>query len=180
MPSLRALTVPLGLPLAAAVLAAVSGCGISRLAEPSPGVPPPAPVPAVTVRCTETTPTAPADRPEVLALTSSPWFGVSDLWAGLPDQPAVAQDGALVLRFPWVTLADDEPTGELGPPTVVATRTDAPGEASAQVGAYAQAFGISGLAFWPAAVTFPAPGCWTVTGTFGSTAVAFAVRVDEP
>lgn len=65
-------------------------------------------------------------------------------------------------------------------PVVTASRTDAAGEAPGQVGAYARAFGTDDLAFWPASVAFPEPGCWTVTVLLGTASVQFTLSVEAP
>lgn len=159
------------------VIVGSTGCALgSRTSAP---VTPPA-APTATVRCTETTATPPDGRPAVIAETTRAWFGQGDLWVGLPDYPAITQGDSLVLRFPWVTVANGIPTSELGPPSVTASRSDAPGDATGQVGGFTRAFGTGELTFWPATMAFPAPGCWTVTGTLGATSVQFVVRVDRP
>lgn len=170
MPPLRAVAV-------AAALLVAAGCTTAG-DPPAPAAPPAAAT--ITVRCTETSATAPEGRPAVLARSTSAWFGQGDLWVGLPEYPAVPQGDALVLRFPWVTLAGGVPTAALGSPAVSARRSDGTGDTVGQVSAASRAFGISELTFWPASLTFPAPGCWTVTGTFGATVVQFVVDVAGP
>jgi hypothetical protein len=167
MPPFRALA-------AAAVLMFSGGCS---MAAEEPPEPPPAV--AVAAPCVETVPTPAPARPPALHTTSA-WFGQGDLWVGLPDYPPVPQGGALVLKFPVVTLADGEPTSERGAPVVTAVRADAAGEAPGQVGGFARAFGTEDLSFWPASVAFPEPGCWTVTGLLGAASVQFTVSVEEP
>ena len=170
MPPLRALA-------AGAVLVLCTGCAMAS--QPGAPVVPPVAAP-ITVPCTETAATPSAARPPVLAGTTSAWFGQGDLWVGVPDHPAIVQGDSLVLKFPWVTLADGAPTSALGPPTVTATRSDAPGDAAGQIGGFAHAFGTGGLSFWPATVAFPAPGCWTVTGALGAAVLQFIVAVERP
>ena len=135
---------------------------------------------AVAPPCTETTATPAAGRPAVLASTTGSWFGAADLWVGLPDHPATVQGDALVLKFPWVTLDDDQPTAELGPPEVSAARAGAPAPVPAAIAEYSRTFGTGDLAFWPAMIEFPAPGCWTVTGRLAGTTVEFVVDVTAP
>jgi hypothetical protein len=171
MPPLRALAV-------GAVLLLCTACTIGSEGN-EPIAPPPAAA-RVTVHCAETSATPLDGRPAVLADTTSAWFGQSDLWVGLPDYPAVEQGDSLALKVPWVTLADGATTSALGPPTVTATRSDAPGDATGQLGGAARAFGTGDLSFWPATVTFPAPGCWTVTGVLGATVLQFVVKVQGP
>jgi hypothetical protein len=130
--------------------------------------------------CEETTATPAADRPEMLATTTGSWYGAADLWVGLPEHPATVEGGALVLRFPWVTLDEDAPTSELGAPQVSATYAGAPAPIPATFADYARTFGTGGLAFWPATITFPDPGCWTVTGRLAETTVEFTVDVTAP
>lgn len=174
MPPLRSTTVTAS--LIAFVILGSAACadraGTARSAAPPAAT-------TVPMRCTETTATPLDGRPSALAETTAAWFGQGDLWVGLPDDPA-AQGDTLVLKFPIVTLADGEPTSDLGPPAVTATRADAPGDVTGSVGGFSRAFGTGELAFWPATVAFPAPGCWTVTSTIGATAVQYVVRVDRP
>ena len=94
---------------AAAILLLCGGCSVA--AEPSE---PPPPAVAVVAPCAETVSTPTAGRPPALAQTSSPWFGLGDLWVSLPDYPATVQGETLVLRFPVVTLDDGVPTSERG------------------------------------------------------------------
>jgi hypothetical protein len=151
-------------------------CGCAPAEEP-----PPAP-PAATVAapCVETAPTPTASRPPVLAETTILWYGQDDLWVGLPDYPPVAQGGALMLKFPVVTLARGVPTAERGAPVVTAARADAAGEAPGQVGGFDRVYGTDDLSFWPASVSFPEPGCWTVTVLLGTASVQFTVSVERP
>ncbi|WP_219415115.1 hypothetical protein [Pseudonocardia nigra] len=166
MPPFRAL-------IGAAAFCLLAGCSI---AEEHPAQLAAVPIEA---RCVETEASPPAGRPPALSLTRS-WFGNGDLWVGLPDYPAKVDGEALVLRFPWVTFADGAPTATLGPPVVTATRRDAPGEATGRVEELSRAFGTGELVFWPASVTFPEAGCWTVTGTIDDRTVEFVVEVSEP
>jgi hypothetical protein len=170
MPPLRAVCV-------AAALLMATGCTMAG--ESAVPIAPPAAA-SITVRCTETPATAPDGRPAVLANSTSAWFGQGDLWVGLPDYPALVQGDTLVLRFPWVTLANGVATSALGSPAVSAHRSDGPGDAVGQVSASSRAFGTGELSFWPATVAFPSPGCWTVTGAFGATVVQFVVEVRRP
>ncbi len=155
------------------MLALCGGC--STAAEP-------AELPPVTVpiRCAETVATPPTARPDALAGSTSNWFGLGDIWVGLPDYPPTRQGDALVLKFPLVTLVEGLPTASRGAPVVTAVRADAAGVAPGQVGGFAQAFGTADLSFWPASVAFPSPGCWTVTGRLAAEAVQFTVSVEEP
>jgi hypothetical protein len=168
MPPFRALA-------AAAVLVLSTACTIGSEGTEPVMLPPT--TASVTVHCTETSATPLDGRPAVLADTTSSWFGQGDLWVGLPDYPAVEQGDSLALKFPWVTLADGATTSALGPPTVTGTRSDAPGDATGQLGGAARAFGTGDLSFWPATVAFPAPGCWTVTGVLGDAVLQFVVQV---
>jgi hypothetical protein len=152
-------------------------CGGCSLAEEA-AVPPT--VTTVAVPCRETKATPIAERPPVLAETTSSWFGRGDLWVGLPDYAPIVQGGTLVLRFPVVTLAQGQPTDTRGAPIVTAARTDAAGEAPGQVGTYSRAYGTGNLSFWPASVAFPDPGCWEVTGLLGPASVQFTVAVERP
>lgn len=167
MPPFRALA-------AAAALMLCGGCSLAE--EPAA----PRTAPAVTVPCTETTTTPIAERPPVLASTTSSWYGQGDLWVGLPDYPPVVQGGTYVLRFPVVTLLQGQPTDERGAPVVTAERTDADGEAPGQIGTYSRAFGTDELSFWPASVAFPDLGCWEVTGLLGTASVQFTIAVERP
>ena len=167
MPPLRVLA-------AIAALTMCAGCTMAAESTVQPAASPAA------AWCPETSPTPDAARPAVLAGTSISWFGQGDLWVGLPDYPPVAEGDGLLLRFPWVTLHDGAPTSALGPPAVVATRTDARRSASVRLGSIAQAFGTRALAFWPASVVFPEPGCWTVRGALGAASVQFVVDVARP
>lgn len=165
---------------AAAALALCTGCTIAD--TPAGAGREPAQAPAVTApaaRCAETSSTPANARPPVLAESTSPWLGQGDLWAAVPDYPANANaDGSgLVLKFPLVTLANGTPTPALGPPAVSATRVDAPGDATGQVGGFASSFGAGALSFWPASVDLPAAGCWAITGTLGAAVVQFVVDV---
>lgn len=164
---------------ALAAAAVLTLCGACSIAEEPVGPAPPA-VASVAAPCAETVATPTSARPRALAATTSAWYGVGDLWVGLPDYPPAAQGGALVLRFPVVTLSRGVPTEERGAPVVTASRIDAPGEAPGQVGAFSRAFGTDDLAFWPASVTFPGAGCWTVTALLGTASVQFTVSVEEP
>jgi hypothetical protein len=167
MPSMRVLA-------AAAALLLCGGCGAAE--EPA-AVPEAARAPA---QCAETTASPTAERPPALASSTSGWFGEDELWVGLPDYPPATQGDALVLRFPVVTLDDGEPTGERGAPVVTAERVDAAGEAPGQVGGFSHAYGTDGLAFWPASVVFPDPGCWAVTSLLGTASLQFTVAVAAP
>jgi hypothetical protein len=158
-------------------VAALTLCGGCSMAEEAPA--PPA-TSSVAVSCTETTATPSADRPPVLAATTSSWVGQGDLWVGLPDYPPMVRGSTLVLRFPVVTLARGEPADTRGVPVITAARTDATGEAPGQVGAFSRAFGTDHLSFWPASVAFPDAGCWQVTSLLGPTAVHFTVDVERP
>jgi hypothetical protein len=130
--------------------------------------------------CAVTAATPPAERPAALAATTIEWFGRGGLWVGLPDYPPTKQGDTLVLKFPVVTLLDGVPTASRGAPAVTAVRADAAGEAPGQVGGSAEAFGTNEFTFWPAAVTFPAPGCWTITSALAAESVQFTVSVREP
>lgn len=144
-----------------------------------PARPPAVRTPAIPCDRTNATP---ADaRPPVLARSTRPWLGQGDLWTAIPDYPAVAGAGsALVLKFPVVTLTNGTPTSAMGPPTVSATRSDAPGQATGQVGGFARTYGSDALSFWPTVVEFPEAGCWTVTSTLGAAVVQFMVGVNRP
>jgi hypothetical protein len=166
MPPFRTLAV-------AAVLALLGGCSA---AEERIELPPA----TVAAPCAETVATPPAARPAALAATTSNWYGQGDLWVALPDYPPIPQGGALVLKFPVVTLVDGVPTASRGAPAVTAVRADAAGEAPGQVGGFAQAFGTTGLSFWPASVALPSPGCWTINGVLAAELVQFTVSVEEP
>jgi hypothetical protein len=41
-------------------------------------------------------------------------------------------------------------------------------------------YGTDDLSFWPASVSFPEPGCWTVTVLLGTASVQFTVSVERP
>jgi len=152
-------------------LTVLAGCSVATDASG------PASVSAASAPCVETDPSSPSGLPAVFEGLTTSWFGQNDLWVGLPDYEPIAQNGALVLRFPWVTLAEGTPSKSGGPPAVVANNTDDAGGVTGEVGDYATAYGTGGLAFWPAEVSFPNEGCWTVTGTYGDTTVAFSVDV---
>lgn len=159
-------------------LTVLAGCSVATDASG------PVAVSTASAPCEETDPSSPSELPAVFDGLTTSWFGQNDLWVGLPDYEPVTQDGALVLRFPWVTLAEPSdnneegaPSDAGGPPAVVATNIDDAAVVTGEVDDYATAFGTGGLAFWPAAVSFPNEGCWTVTGTYGNTTVAFSVDV---
>ncbi|MCO1661071.1 hypothetical protein [Pseudonocardia humida] len=135
---------------------------------------------AAPMNCTETVATPAGSRPALLATSTGSWFGAADLWVGLPDHPAATQDESIVLKFPWVTLQGDEPTSALGVPQVSAIRPGLMTPVPASFGPYSQSYGTGGLAFWPATIEFPSPGCWTVSGSLGPTTVEFVVRVSPP
>ncbi|WP_214405481.1 hypothetical protein [Pseudonocardia lacus] len=135
---------------------------------------------AAPMNCAETPATPAGSRPALLAATTGLWFGASDLWVGLPDHPAAVEGETIVVKFPWVTLQTDAPTSALGAPLVTASKPDTVTPVQASFGSYTQSFGTGGLAFWPATIEFPSPGCWTVTGNLGATTVEFVVKVTAP
>lgn len=135
---------------------------------------------AAPAACTESVATPAGDRPAALATSTLGWFGASDLWVGLPDHRGTAQGEAVVLKFPWVTLQADKPTSALGAPQVTATKAGVVTPVAAGFGTYSQSYGTGSLAFWPATIEFPSPGCWTVTGVLGATTVEFVLKVAVP
>jgi hypothetical protein len=162
----------IALAIAAGVLLLCCGCSTAEPAAVAPvGV-------SAATNCTETEPTPAGLRPPVLTSTTLRWFGTSDLWVGLPDHAGTPQGDRIVLKVPWVTLQADQPTSALGAPQVSATRAGLMTPVAASLGAYSQAYGTGGLAFWPATIEFPGAGCWTVTGRFGPTTVEFVIKVD--
>lgn len=130
--------------------------------------------------CTESVATPAGSRPPSLATSTLKWYGAADLWVGLPDHRGTARGEAVVLKFPWVTLQGDKPTSALGSPQVTATKTGVATPVAAGFGAYSQSYGTGSLAFWPATIEFPSPGCWTVTGVHGATTVEFVLKVAAP
>jgi hypothetical protein len=164
----------IALAMVAGLLLLCCGCAT---AEPATLAPVGTPAPA---NCAETEATPASARPEVLATSTNLWFGADDLWVGLPDHAPTAQGDELVLKFPWVTLERGDPTSEMGPPQVSATRTGVATPVPASIGAYSETYGTGKLSFWPATIEFPGAGCWTVTGALGTTTVQFVVRVTAP
>jgi hypothetical protein len=152
----------------------LAACGVAQEAAVAPPVALPKPT------CTKTAATPGAQRPALLAGTTGSWYGSADLWVGLPDHPATAHEGSIELRFPWVTLAGDKPSQDIGKPEVSAARSGAPNPVTATFTAYSRAFGTGNLAFWPSAIEFPDAGCWTVTGRLKNTTVQFVVDVKAP
>jgi hypothetical protein len=159
--------------VSAVVALLVVGCASEQAAT----LPPPVAGP---VTCSVTAATPAASRPPALAETTGSWYGSDDLWVGLPDHAATSQNGALVLKFPWVTLDGGVPSADRGTPQVSAMRTDSPAPVPASWGEIAQSFGTGGMAFWPATIEFPAPGCWMITGRLEATTVQFIVDVKAP
>lgn len=151
----------------------LGGCGAVQQATAE------APVVAKPV-CSPTAATPASARPKVLAGSTGSWYGSADLWVGLPDHPATVNGNMIELKFPWVTLDQDTPSQALGAPEVSAARTNPSTPVAATFSGYARAFGTGNLAFWPATIDFPAPGCWTVTGRMKSTTVQFVIEVKSP
>jgi hypothetical protein len=152
----------------------LAGCGTaeSQAAE--------APLAAAKPACAKTAATPLNQRPAVLSGTTGSWYGSGDLWVGLPDRPAGGSGQTVELKFPWVTLAGDKPSRDLGLPEVTAVQAGATDSIAATFSDYARAYGTTDLAFWPSTLAFPQPGCWTVTGKLKATTVQFTVEVKAP
>jgi hypothetical protein len=139
-----------------------------------------APVGVAKPVCTKTAATPAGQRPAVLADTTGSWYGVYDLWVGLPERAAAASGETIELKLPWVTLSGQKPSPDMGLPQVSAVRSDGPSPVTATFAEYSRTFGTGSLAFWPSTLTFPDAGCWTVTGRLKDTTVEFVVDVKAP
>jgi hypothetical protein len=98
-------------------------------------------------------------------------FGNEALWVALPldGQVLPGPDGATRRKFMWWRLRP----GQL---SIEARRLDAP--AQAITGDVPSGYGDTG--FQASGVTFPAGGCWEITGHLGSETLSFIVDVVGP
>ena len=115
--------------------------------------------------CRVTTSTQPSNR-----------YGGSRLWVFLPPggvlrtRRNVPDDGTFGTKLGWIP--DRHRGHEL---TVTGRRLDAPGRMRVLGVFWGRA--STGKWSWASAVSFPAAGCWRITGRVGPTTVSYVVRV---
>lgn len=133
---------------------------------------------STSANCPVTEP-SPADTyPTQIAGTQErEWYGSDGLWVDLHNFALAAvpgQDGLRVKHAWWTGDDSGGASDRSGPPELHATRLDGSDDADGSVGGYARA---DGLAWWPAVLTFPTPGCWRVTGEVDDRTLQFVVRI---
>ena len=129
--------------------------------------------------CVVTTARAGTTPPSVIqpaAPQPVPWItsfvGNQALWVGLPADSTLHSDGPgpppFMVKFPWWRLK----TGQL---TITARRLDGPSTGFSASPGNVGAYGDSG--FDPSNLTFPAAGCWKITGKVHGGSLSFTLRV---
>jgi hypothetical protein len=117
-------------------------------------------------RCAVTAPTLPSGRYGTSRLrVALPRGGVVRALRNVPD------DGQYGTKLGWVPDRDRSGVRL----AVAGRRLDAPGRMRV-LGVY-WGRGSDGVGSWASAVSFPAGGCWRISGRAGTTTLSFVVRV---
>lgn len=109
------------------------------------------------------------------------------LWTAAPQGTWIAtpqdqnSDGSLRLKAPWFAAgprgnARHGPTGAL---RISGRRLDGAAPALTATTREVGVPGFGGSAVWAAVITFPTTGCWSVTGSVGTTRHTFRVLVSR-
>jgi hypothetical protein len=126
--------------------------------------------------CPVTLPLSPDRYPKSLREQEgkTTWYGDDRLWVDLAAFASPSQVGhsVRVAHAWWTVDASGDATLEGGPPTVRATRLDAPGRRVATVSGHSD----DSLAWWPATLIVPVQSCWLVTGERHGTVVRVVVK----
>lgn len=127
--------------------------------------------------CPVTDPSPSDTYPRALRQQAGEWYGTDGLWVDLHNfaLDMEPRQGEFRVKHAWWTGgASGNGSQESGAPEVRATKVNGAGEIRGGTGGSAHA---EGFTWWPTELTFPSPGCWSVTGELGGQAVRFVVEV---